>query len=147
MKRQQFTKQNIGAFREAMQKALDVAGEACGVAFHVGSITYNPQSCRIGVKAANLLDGKAQVQEELDFIRHAPRYGFKKEDLFRTFTDDNGHRCTITGFLPRRRKYPVQYRDNDIAKTFVGTPRYIQRLLGIKPVFPELTELTITDAK
>lgn len=131
MSRQQFNKDNLRILRDAMQAALDQVSELCEVSFEVGSCQYSPQNCTFRVKIANVVDGEVKKQEVEDWNSYAKSYGFKKEDLGREFTS-RGHKCRITGLLPNRRKYPVQYLDLVTQKKFVTTAKQARQSLGIE---------------
>jgi len=131
MKRDQFTKQNIGSFRDALQKALDKIGVDLGVRLHAGDVKYREQNCTVQLKVDNIVDGKAADEAANDFKRCASQYGFNPSDLGREFSDDNGDRCRISGLLVSRRKYSIRYHNITRNKLMLATPAQIQWMLKL----------------
>lgn len=69
-------------------------------------------------------------QAVVNWNRYAVSRGFAKEDLGVTFKDVNdGQEYEIQGWLPRRRKYPVQVKNIITGKLFIYPSNRV--LLGL----------------
>ena len=126
-------KTSLRALRPAIESALKDAGIE-GVAFRLGSATYSPGSNATFKLEVSLVkqDGTVATKEVTDWNRYAPLDGLPKDGIGKTVTI-NGRQVTITGYKPRRHKYPYSGTIN--GRSFKFTRSQVQRAFGVTPTY------------
>lgn len=110
----QMSKAEYSAFMNEVKETLNKLG-AGRFTVSSGSGRYAPDGSNLTVKLEFAVvnnDGTSETKEHKDFMRYHEMYGFKKEDLGRSFMF-KGERRTIVGLAMSRRKYPVLCKCED----------------------------------
>lgn len=129
-KMRQFNKTNLKDLRSAINAALKDVGERYGLDIHLGSCKYQSSGATWKLETSILDSDGANKQLKEDFEFYATMRGFDKDDFGKEFTDGHGDRFEITGWLPRRKRYPVQAKNVKTGKTFIFPVNSVLRGLG-----------------
>ena len=126
----EFTGNDAKNFADAIKAKLQEIGDEYGVSIDTGQIRLeNLKMMNFMVTAAVENIPLEETPSGQEFIWAAPRYGFNKEDLGKTFRF-KGDIWTITGWHDRSRKYKVfceKLRDGTVSR-FV--PSHVKSLLA-----------------
>ena len=103
----------VKSLRDEMSAALKAVAARHGIEITVGNASFSHTNAKFSVAlAVKDKRGKVLSAEAEAFKRHAERFGLVPEDLNKSFKYAD-RKYTITGCLPRSRRYPILARRDD----------------------------------
>lgn len=128
-----FTRDACKLLRDEIDAALQAVAKKHGITLKVGNASFDANQINFKLNAMTLGEGGEVVTpEKKAFIADAHFYGFKAEDLGRTFMS-NGKTFTIAGLKHANRKMPIIATSE--GKSYKFAVDAVKRALGM-PVTP-----------
>ncbi len=141
-----FDKAAVRALQIDCKAALAAVAAKHGLVLTTKSYTYRTDECPVGLLfkiPVVASDGSTVPPEQVEWNKHAIRWGFKKEDFGRVFTSLTHGDYIVCGIKPKSRKYPILGRNTVTGKVFKFHYDTVQR--GFKDERkPTLTDVTGT---
>lgn len=104
-----FDSNNVKTILDECREALEAVAAKHGLKLQRKNCRYQDDELPVAFKMLVVeadADGNAMSSEAKDFVRYAPSFGLKAEDLGREFTS-RGNKFRITGLKPRSPKFPI----------------------------------------
>ncbi len=134
-----FDKGVLSRLGDEIEAAVQAVAQKHGISIKRGRGKYDRQACSLTLEISTIAaDGTVQSREAAEFKRYASLFGFRPEDLGRSFKS-NGKTFTIAGVNPKGRVRPVLATGDD-GKTYTFRPEDVRRLLA--PLPEALGEIT-----
>ncbi len=94
--------------RPEIEEALEVLGQKFGVHLATGNARFTDMNCTMKLEISVLGDDGEAISPEIENWRAiAPHHGFKADDAGVAKFKIRGEEHVVTGWHPRRRKYPI----------------------------------------